>query len=131
MGHPLSGKRVLVGVTGGIAAYKSAELVRLLVKDGAQVHVCMTRSATQFITPLTVPTIYFPINIPESIMIEPTETESRETLEAFASAMIEIDNNIDENRDFLKEAPYSTPVRRLNETLANRELDVRYKDDVQ
>ena len=77
------------------------------------------------------PTIYFPINIPESIMIEPTETESRETLEAFASAMIEIDNNIDENKDFLKEAPYSTPVRRLNETLANRELDVRYKDDVQ
>ena len=77
------------------------------------------------------PTIYFPINIPESIMIEPTETESRETLEDFASAMIEIDENIDGNGDFLKNAPYSTPVRRLNETLANRELDVRYKDDIQ
>jgi len=77
------------------------------------------------------PTIYFPINIPESIMIEPTETESKETLEAFASAMIDIDNNIDKNGNFLKEAPYSTPVRRLNETLANRELDVRYKDDIQ
>ena len=64
-------------------------------------------------------------------MIEPTETESRETLEAFASAMIEIDNNIDENKDFLKQSPYSTPVRRLNETLANRELDVKYKDDIQ
>jgi len=50
-------KRVLVGVTGGIAAYKSAELVRLLVKAGAQVKVVMTPSATQFITPLTLETL--------------------------------------------------------------------------
>jgi len=63
-------------------------------------------------------------------MIEPTETESKETLDVFASAMIDIDNNIDENSDFLKQSPYTTPVRRLNETLANRELDIRYKDEV-
>lgn len=50
----LNNKRVLLGVTGGIAAYKAAELVRLLVKEGAEVQVVMTSSATNFITPLTL-----------------------------------------------------------------------------
>ncbi len=45
--------RVLLGVTGGIAAYKAAELVRLLKKQGADVRVVMTQSATEFVTPLT------------------------------------------------------------------------------
>jgi phosphopantothenoylcysteine decarboxylase/phosphopantothenate--cysteine ligase len=52
-----SGKQVVVGVCGGIAAYKAAELVRLFVKAGAQVHVVMTRSATEFVTPLTFQTL--------------------------------------------------------------------------
>ena len=50
----LTNKRILLGITGGIAAYKSAELTRLLVKAGAKVHVAMTPSATEFITPLTL-----------------------------------------------------------------------------
>jgi len=50
----LSGKTIVVGVTGGIAAYKAAELVRLLVTGGARVRVMMTRNATEFITPLTL-----------------------------------------------------------------------------
>lgn len=49
----LRGKRVLVGVTGGIAAYKTAGLVSRLVQSGADVSVCMTESATRFVTPLT------------------------------------------------------------------------------
>ncbi len=53
----LQGKKVLLGVSGGIAAYKSAELVRLLVKAGAHVDVVMTRSATEFITPLSLQTL--------------------------------------------------------------------------
>jgi phosphopantothenoylcysteine decarboxylase/phosphopantothenate--cysteine ligase len=53
----LNGKRILLGVTGGIAAYKSAFLVRLLVKAGAEVKVVMTPSAHQFITPLTLATL--------------------------------------------------------------------------
>ena len=52
-----AGRRILVGITGGIAAYKSAELVRLLQKAGAEVHVCMTPAATKFITPLTLETL--------------------------------------------------------------------------
>ncbi|MCU0597149.1 MAG: bifunctional phosphopantothenoylcysteine decarboxylase/phosphopantothenate--cysteine ligase CoaBC [Desulfobacterota bacterium] len=53
----MKGKKVLVGVTGGIAAYKTAELVRLLVKEGALTKVAMTRHATRFITPLTMETL--------------------------------------------------------------------------
>ena len=49
----LTGKRIVLGITGGIAAYKSAELVRLLVKQGAEVHVAMTEAATRFVTPVT------------------------------------------------------------------------------
>jgi len=51
------GKQIVLGVCGGIAAYKAPELVRLYVKDGAQVHVVMTRSAQEFITPLTFQTL--------------------------------------------------------------------------
>jgi phosphopantothenoylcysteine decarboxylase/phosphopantothenate--cysteine ligase len=50
----LQGKKILLGLTGGIACYKSAELIRLLVKEGAKVHVVMTEDATRFITPLTM-----------------------------------------------------------------------------
>ena len=53
----LKGKKLLVGVTGSIAAYKSALLVRLLIKEGAEVQVIMTESATEFITPLTLSTL--------------------------------------------------------------------------
>lgn len=53
----LQGKCVILGITGGIAAYKGAELLRLLVKAGADVHVVMTRSAQEFITPLTLQTL--------------------------------------------------------------------------
>ena len=50
----LQNKRVLLGITGGIAAYKSAELCRLLIKAGAEVRVVMTACAQEFITPLTL-----------------------------------------------------------------------------
>ena len=53
----LTGKRIVLGVTGGIAAYKAAEFVRLLVKGEAEVHVVMTRNAQEFITPLTFQTL--------------------------------------------------------------------------
>ncbi|OGQ08608.1 MAG: hypothetical protein A3G32_02320 [Deltaproteobacteria bacterium RIFCSPLOWO2_12_FULL_40_28] len=49
----LKGKRIIVGVTGGIACYKSCELVRLLIQEGVDVHVVMTSSAKQFVTPMT------------------------------------------------------------------------------
>ena len=53
----LGGKKVLLGICGSIAAYKSASLIRLLVKSGAEVQVVMTKAATEFITPLTLSTV--------------------------------------------------------------------------
>jgi phosphopantothenoylcysteine decarboxylase / phosphopantothenate---cysteine ligase len=53
----LKGKNILIGVTGGIAAYKTAVIIRLLVKEGASVKVIMTENAKQFITPLTLATL--------------------------------------------------------------------------
>ncbi len=70
---PLVNKRILLGVTGGIAAYKAAELVRRLQDQGAEVRVVMTRSATEFITPLTMQALSgFPVHVN---MLD-TETES-------------------------------------------------------
>jgi phosphopantothenoylcysteine decarboxylase/phosphopantothenate--cysteine ligase len=53
----LSGKKILLGITAGIAAYKTASLVRLLVKSGAEVRVVMTPDAKAFVTPLTLSTL--------------------------------------------------------------------------
>ena len=53
----IAGKNIILGITGGIAAYKSASLVRLLVKAGAQVQVIMTPNAREFIAPLTLSTL--------------------------------------------------------------------------
>ena len=62
-------------------------------------------------------------------MIEPTETESKQTLDLFADAMIQINNCINSKLDYLKNSPYNTPVRRLDETTANRNLDVNYSNE--
>lgn len=67
------------------------------------------------------PTIYFPLIVPEAIMIEPTETESRETLDAFAEAMIQIAEEARSNPQLLHDAPHSAPVSRLDEVQAARQ----------
>lgn len=66
------------------------------------------------------PTIYFPLVVPEALMIEPTETESRETLDRFAAAMETIASEAVESPQQLRDAPTRTPVRRIDETSANR-----------
>jgi glycine dehydrogenase subunit 2 len=73
------------------------------------------------------PTIYFPLIVPEAIMIEPTETESKETLDTFCNAMIAIAREAKENPQRVKDAPLSTPVSRLDEVLAARKPDVCWK----
>ena len=66
------------------------------------------------------PTVYFPTTVPEAIMIEPTETESKETLDAFVQAMIEIATTAQNQGEKLKAAPETSPVGRLDETAAAR-----------
>ena len=73
------------------------------------------------------PTIYFPLIVPEAIMIEPNETESKETLDAFCDAMIAIAREARQNPDLVKSAPVTTPVRRMDEVKAAREPDVCYR----
>ncbi len=68
------------------------------------------------------PTVYFPLNVPESIMIEPTETESRETLDYFIETMKELAALAEQQPDLLREAPATTPVGRLDEVAAARNM---------
>ncbi len=72
------------------------------------------------------PTNYFPLIVPEAMMIEPTETESRETLERFAEIMSQIAREAETDPEKVTSAPHNTPVRRLDETQAARDLDVNY-----
>jgi glycine dehydrogenase subunit 2 len=75
------------------------------------------------------PTIYFPLIVPEALMIEPTETEPKETLDAFCAAMLEIARDATENPKLLKDAPHHRPVRRLDEVKAAKRAIVRYQFD--
>jgi len=72
------------------------------------------------------PTTYFPLLIPECLLIEPTETESREELDGFVEAMKKIQEEAEQNPQLLHEAPHTQPVRRLDEVRAARELDLRW-----
>jgi glycine dehydrogenase subunit 2 len=73
------------------------------------------------------PTVYFPLIVPEALMIEPTETESKETLDAFAEAMLNIAREAEENPDLLHRAPHTTPVTRLDEVRAARQPKLRWE----
>ena len=72
------------------------------------------------------PTIYFPLNVPEAIMIEPTESESRETLDEFVAHMIAMAELAKKDPDALHKAPVTTPVGRLDEVAAARNMDLVY-----
>ena len=73
------------------------------------------------------PTVYFPLIVPEAMMIEPTETESKQTMDAFIDAMIELAGVADTDPDSLHAAPVTRPVTRLDETQAARQINVRYQ----
>ncbi|WP_059103260.1 aminomethyl-transferring glycine dehydrogenase subunit GcvPB [Shouchella shacheensis] len=75
------------------------------------------------------PTIYFPLNVEECMMIEPTETESKETLDEFIDAMIQIAREAEEEPEVVQEAPHHTVIGRLDETLAARKPVLRYQKE--
>jgi len=75
------------------------------------------------------PTIYFPLVVPEALMIEPTETEPKERLDAFVEAMKTIAREAADSPEMLKEAPHSRPVRRLDEVKAAKEPIVKHAFD--
>ncbi len=73
------------------------------------------------------PTLYFPLIVHEALMIEPTESETLETLDSFIQALREIDREVTENPDLVRQAPHTTPVSRLDEAKAARQPDLRWK----
>ena len=73
------------------------------------------------------PTMYFPLTVDEALLIEPTETESKETLDEFIEAMRAIDREATENPELVQNAPHTLPVRRLNEAQAARRPDLRWE----
>ncbi len=72
------------------------------------------------------PTVYFPLVVPEAMMIEPTETESRQTLDEFVEIMRNIDRETRESPEVVQNAPHKTPVGRLDEALAARKPNLRW-----
>jgi glycine dehydrogenase subunit 2 len=72
------------------------------------------------------PTTYFPLLVPECLLIEPTETESKETLDLFVEAMAKVLQEAKDDGDMVRGAPHTLPVRRLDDVKAARELDLRW-----
>jgi glycine dehydrogenase subunit 2 len=76
------------------------------------------------------PTVYFPLIVPEALMIEPTESETKETLDAFCEAMLAIAREAAGEPELLKEAPHNRPVKRLDEVRAAKNPVVKYGFEV-
>ena len=75
------------------------------------------------------PTMYFPLIVHEALMIEPTEAENRDTLDAFIQALQAINRETDENPELVRQAPHTTPVSRLDEARAARQPDLRWRGE--
>jgi glycine dehydrogenase subunit 2 len=73
------------------------------------------------------PTTYFPLLVPECLLIEPTETEAKEALDGFVEAMVRIQREAEQDASQLKGAPYTLPVRRLDDVRAAKQLDLTWK----
>ncbi|MBI4197671.1 MAG: aminomethyl-transferring glycine dehydrogenase subunit GcvPB, partial [Chloroflexi bacterium] len=73
------------------------------------------------------PTMYYPLIVDEALMIEPTETEGKETLDAFIDVMLAIATEAQETPALVRNAPHATPVSRLDEARAARQPDLRWK----
>ena len=73
------------------------------------------------------PTIYFPLIVHEAIMIEPTESETKQRLDDFINTMIQIANEVNTNPEKVLTHPLTTPVKKVDETLAARNPDLAYK----
>jgi glycine dehydrogenase subunit 2 len=73
------------------------------------------------------PTTYFPLIVPEALMVEPTETESKESIDSFAEAMLQIADEAESNPEYVQSAPHTTEYKRLDEVGANRNLNLRWQ----
>ena len=106
----------------------SHEFILTLKNEARTLHVNAMDFAKALLDKgLHAPTTYFPLMVPECLLIEPTESETREALDDFTDAMIAIAEDAKEDPEHTKGAPYSTPVRRLDDVKAARHLDLAWK----
>lgn len=75
------------------------------------------------------PTVYFPLIVSEALMIEPTESENKERLDGFINALIKIAEEVKTDKENVLSAPHNAPIKRVDETRAARQLDLRYKKE--
>jgi glycine dehydrogenase subunit 2 len=106
----------------------SHEFIITLKNEAKELHITALDVAKRLLDyDFHAPTMYFPLLVPECLLIEPTETESKQAVDAFADALIKVLEEAKTNPEILKNAPHSLPVRRLDEVKAARELDLVYK----
>ncbi len=106
----------------------SHEFIITLKNEAKELHISALDVAKRLLDyNFHAPTMYFPLLVPECLLIEPTETESKEILDAFADTLIKILEEAKTQPDLLHNAPHNLPVRRLDEVKAARELDLVYK----
>ena len=106
----------------------SHEFILTLKKEAKTLHVNTMDFAKALLDKdIHAPTTYFPLLVPECLLIEPTETETREVLDNFIDAMIAIAEEAKADPERVRGAPYSTPVRRLDDVRAARHLDLAWK----
>jgi glycine dehydrogenase subunit 2 len=113
-------------------AYKgrraSHEFIITLKKQKAAIDLTATDVAKRLLDyGFHAPTIYFPLLVPECLLIEPTETEDKQTLDAFVEALVKIWDEAKADIAKVKGAPYTLPVRRLDDVRAARQLDIAWK----
>ena len=106
----------------------SHEFIITLKKQKQQIELTATDVAKRLLDyGYHAPTIYFPLLVPECLLIEPTETEDRETLDAFVETLARIWDEAKADIAYVKGAPYTMPVRRLDDVRAARQLDLRWQ----
>lgn len=108
----------------------SHEFIITLKTEAKELHITALDVAKRLLDyGFHAPTMYFPLLVPECLLIEPTETEAKEVLDAFVDAMIKIVEEAKTDPALLQNAPHTLPVRRLDEVKAARELDLVYSED--
>jgi glycine dehydrogenase subunit 2 len=106
----------------------SHEFIITLKSEARELHVTAMDFAKSLLDKNNhAPTTYFPLLVPECLLIEPTETESRETLDSFVAAMVAIAEESRADPERQKQAPFTTPVRRLDDVKAAKHLDLAWK----
>ncbi len=106
----------------------SHEFIVTLKKEAKDIGLTATDMAKRLLDyGYHAPTVYFPLLVPECLLIEPTETEGLEALDGFIDAMVKVRDEARQNIEFIKQAPHTLPVRRLDEVKAAKELDVAYQ----